>query len=159
MLGTPWSIDSLIANTCGSFCWIISIKISSTTARVPVPGPLLLGNILLLDIPDWSRPYWQPGLITSLCLTFQFDHSRVLDIPVWSHSCAWHPSLITFLCLTSQFDHILPCNLLNPHCGKLRRRFREKKRLSWRKIAKGIFLANMSISGYKNFDQPPYSDC
>ena len=68
--------------------------ISSTTARVPMPRPLLLGNLLVLDIPVWSHPYCLPGLITPLCLTFQFDHSRVLDIPVWSHSCAWHPSLI-----------------------------------------------------------------
>ena len=53
---------------------------------------------------------------------------------------------ITFtVILQHMFDHILPCNLLNPHYRKLQHRFRERKTLSWRKIAKGFFLAKMSV--------------
>ena len=75
--------------------WLMLTR-ERSKARVPIPRPL--GNILRLGVPVWSHPYWHlglPGLITSSCLTSQFDHSRVLDIPVWSRSCAWHPSFIT----------------------------------------------------------------
>ena len=93
-------------------------------------------------------------LATSWRLTSQFDRI-LIAFPVWSHPCAWHSNLITAVCLTSHFDHILPCNLLNPHYEKLQHRFRERKKLSWRKIAKVFFLAKLSILGYKNFDQQP----
>ena len=106
-----------------------------------MPRPLLLGNLLVLDIPVWSHPYCLPGLITSLCLTFQFDHSRVLDIPVWSHSCAWHPSLIASYRAICWIHTTESCSTGSA------------KEKTWfgERLRKYFFLAKMSISGYKNF--------